>query len=341
MPALEGLEWGRLGMLAAGIIVLVLVLLLLAKACGGSSATSKNEAFFAQVKSVLVKSGQAGTSLHDLLHSQQPVKRKAAITKLTAIRAQAQTAVTEAQALKPTTQVTALQPYLLQALSYRVNGIDCLIRALPQAYRAKPATAGGALLVPCTQILLASDIIYTNSYYAPASKALQDAGVEVQVPTSKFLSDGDVTVLTAAGMGSVLQRWKPGSVAHGLHGLNLDTVVAKDSTGQLTTLQVGTVNKVKASGLTFLITAHNGGNFPEFNIPVKVTIGLGKTKIVRTATIPQIDKGHTATVQITGFNSGAQLPFGPSVPMKVLVTPVPGERTTSNNSQTFQVTFTL
>ena len=29
MPSLEGLEWGRLGMLAAGILVVVLVLLLL------------------------------------------------------------------------------------------------------------------------------------------------------------------------------------------------------------------------------------------------------------------------------------------------------------------------
>jgi hypothetical protein len=29
------------------------------------------------------------------------------------------------------------------------------------------------------------------------------------------------------------------------------------------------------------------------------------------------------------------------VPLKVLVTPVPGERTASNNSQTYQVIFSL
>ena len=52
MPSLEGLEWGRLGMLAAGIVVVVLVLLLLTKACGGSSATSKNQAYFNEVKTV-------------------------------------------------------------------------------------------------------------------------------------------------------------------------------------------------------------------------------------------------------------------------------------------------
>jgi hypothetical protein len=341
MPALDGLQWGRLGMLAAGIVVVVLVLLLVTKACGGSSATSKNEAFFTQVKAVLVKSDQAGSSLHDLLRSQQPVTRKAAVTKLTAIKAEAQQAVSDATKLKPTKQVEPLQPYLLQALSYRVNGIDCMIRRLTGAYRAKPASAGGAMLVPCTQILLASDVIYINSYYAPAGKALQDAGVEVQVPTSPFLSGSDSSLLTAAGMGAVLQRWKPGSVAHGLHGLVLDTVVARDSAGKTTTLHAGTVNKVKASGLTFLITATNGGNFTEFNIPVKLTIGSGKNKLVKTATINQIAKGAQETVSITGFGSGTPLPFGAAVKMTVLVTPVPGERTASNNSQTFQITFSL
>jgi hypothetical protein len=341
LPSLDGLEWGRLAMLAVGILVVVLVLLLLAQACGGSSATSKNQAFFTQVKAVLVKSDQAGNSLHGLLRSQQPVTRKAAVAKLNVIKGEAQQAVNDATQLKPTKQVEALQPYLLQALSYRVTGIDCLIRRLPDAYRAKPASAGGAMLVPCTQILLASDVIYVNSYYAPAGKALQDANVEVQVPTSPFLTGSDSSLLTGAGMGAVLQRWKPGSVTHGLHGLTLDTVVARDSAGKTTTLQTGTVNKVKASGLTFLITATNGGNYTEFNIPVKVTIGSGKTKVVKTATINQIAKGAQDTVSISGFGSGAPLPFGPAVKMTVLVTPVPGERTASNNSQTFQVSFSL
>jgi len=68
MPSLEGLEWGRLGMLAAGIVVVVLVLLLLARACSGSSATSKNQAYFNQVKTVLAKSDAACAQLHALLN---------------------------------------------------------------------------------------------------------------------------------------------------------------------------------------------------------------------------------------------------------------------------------
>jgi len=72
MPALEGLEWGRLGMLAAGIVVVVLVLVLLTKQCSGSSAQSKNSDYMSQVQAVLKTSDGAGASLSQLLHSGSP-----------------------------------------------------------------------------------------------------------------------------------------------------------------------------------------------------------------------------------------------------------------------------
>ena len=136
------------------------------------------------------------------------------------MRGQAQSAVTAATSLKPTKQVESLQPWLLQTLSYRVNGLDCMINAMPQAYHAKPARAGGKLLVPCTQRMLASDIIYTDSYSTPATATLHKDGIDVQVPTSVFLDESDAEALTPAGMAAVLQRWKPSSAAHGLHGLS-------------------------------------------------------------------------------------------------------------------------
>jgi len=255
------------------------------------------------------------------------------------MRAQAQSAVTAATNLKPTKQVASLQPWLLQTLSYRVNGLDCMIGAMPQAYHAKPARAGGKLLVPCTQRMLASDIIYTDSYSTPATAALHQDGIDVQVPTSVFLDESDAEVLTPAGMAAVLQRWKP-SAAHGLHGLSLNTVVAKQGDGSLVTLQAGTVNAVKVHGMSFLVTATNGGDFTETNVVVKLTIGTGANKVPKTATIPEIKKGQSKTVTIGGFES-TTLQFDKAVPLTVLVTPVPGERTASNNSQTYQVIFSL
>jgi len=340
MPSLEGLEWGRLGMLAAGIAVVVLVLLLLTRACSGSGATSKNQAYFNQVKTVLGKSDAAGAQLHDLLNSRQPVRLKQVRARLTTMRAQAQSAVTAATDLEPTKQVASLQPWLLQTLSYRVNGLDCMISHMPQAYPAKPALAGGKQLVPCTQRMLASDIVYADSYSTPATLTLHNDGIDVQVPTSVFLSESDASALTPAGMAAVLQRWKPSSAAHGLHGLSLNTVVAKQGDGKLVTLQAGTVNTVKVHGMSFLVSATNGGDFTETDVVVKLTIGTGANQVTKTATIPQINKGEQKTVTIGGFES-TTLQFDKAVPLKVVVTPVPGERTASNNSQTYQVIFSL
>jgi hypothetical protein len=210
---------------------------------------------------------------------------------------------------------------------------------MPQAYHAKPALVGGKLLVPCTQRMLASDIIYTDSYSTPAAAILHKDGIDVQVPTSVFLDESDASALTPAGMAAVLQRWKP-SAAHGLHGLSLNTVVAKEGDGTLVTLQAGTVNTVKVHGMSFLITASNGGDFTEFSVPVTLTIGTGTNQVKKTVTIPQIKKGQKETVTIGGFES-TTLQFDKAVPLKVLVTPVPGERTASNNSQTYQVIFSL
>ena len=342
MPALEGLEWGRLAMLAAGIIVVVLVLVLLTQACSGSSATSKNQAYMSQVQSVLKKSDSAGSQLNAMLHSPQPIKKKAALAQLTAIKGVAQSALNDATNLKPTSQTKQWQQYLLQSLSYRVNGLSCLILGVPAAYKAKHARAGGSQLVPCLQQLLASDVIYQYSYANPVSDALRKDNIQVQIPTSQFLAGNASSLVTAGALGGALKHWKPGSsVGHGLHGLQLDTVVARFDNGKTVTLQAGSVNTVKVQNLSFLVTAHNGGNYTETDIPVTVTIGTGSSAVKKSATISTIGKGQSKTVEIGGFGSGTFVTFDKPIPVKVLVTPVPGEHTVSNNSQTYQIIFSL
>lgn len=342
MPSFENLQWGRLGMLGAGIIVVVLVLLLLARSCGGSSAGSKNRDFFDdQLKPVLTKSDQAANELHDLFRSQRAVRLAVVESRLDSAAKLAQEALNQAKALNPTKEIEPFQPYLLQTLSYRVNGINCLRSNMQDAFKQKRVAAGGAQLVPCMDRLLASDVIYSDSFYTPASKALQDKKIDAQVPTSAFVAKADRQLLTAPGMGAVLQRWKPSTAVNGLHGTKLDSVTAV-SGGNAVTLRTGTVNTVKATDVVFRVTITNGGDFPEFNVKVTITIGEGDTKIVKSAVIDQIAAKETQTVEITGIASGSnQIPFAQALPMTVSVAPVPGERTKSNNRATYQIIFSL
>ncbi|MGZ4430085.1 MAG: hypothetical protein ACXVYV_00420 [Gaiellales bacterium] len=328
----------RLVALGVGIIVVVLLLVLVARSCSGSSAESQNAAYLTQVKRVLAVSDAAGAKLHAILHG-KPARLATLLVQLRAGQVEAQKALTEAEALKTTRQLEAVHPYLLQALSYRVAGLKCMTAAFPQAFGSRRPVAAGALLTPCTARLLASDVIYADSFAAGASTALSNAGITLQVPTSAFLTPGDHSYLTAAGIGLAVQRLKPGVTRHGLHGLSLDTVIVQP--GGQTLRPGGVVNQVKVSdNLKFVITATNGGQFQEVNIPVVLTLGTGSSKVTKTATIDQIAPGATATVEITHVITGSSQ-LSSRTTLTVLVTPVPGERTTSNNKLTYTIAFSL
>ena len=341
--ALENLEIGRLAVLAAGILVVILVLVLLARSCGGSSAESKNEEYLNQVKAALKKSSQAGVALNAILRAPRPLKSKAAVKQVKTAHDLMQQALNDASAIKPTKQAEAANPALIQALSYRVNGLQCLQQNLPQAYTAKQNAAGGKLIAPCMQRLLSSDVVYADSYQARLNNDLSDAGVDVRAPDSVFLPPASVNTVTPAGAGLMLQRLKPGAQGNGLHGMSLDSTVAQSGGKSVTLRPGGEVNQVKASSdLTFVVTATNGGDFQEFDIPVKVTLGEGNSSVTRSAKIDQVGPKQKATVSIKGIaTDSSNLDFGQDVKLTVLVTPVPGEQTTTNNKAVYTIAFTL
>ncbi len=341
--ALENLEIGRLAVLAAGILVVILVLVLLARSCGGSSAESKNEEYLNQVKAALKKSSQAGVALNAILRAPRPLKSKAAVKQVKTAHDLMEQALNDASAIKPTKQAEAANPALIQSLSYRVNGLQCLQQNLPQAYAAKQNVAGGKLLAPCMQRLLASDVVYADSYQARLNNDLSDAGVDVRAPDSVILPPASVNTVTPAGAGLMLQRLKPGAQGSGLHGMSLDSTVAQSGGKSVTLRPGGEVNQVKASSdLTFVVTATNGGDFQEFDIVVKVTLGEGSSAVTRNATIDQVGPKQKATVSIKGIaTDSSNLDFGQDVKLTVLVTPVPGEQTTTNNKAVYTIAFTL
>jgi len=198
--SMPNLEVGRLAALAVGIVILLMVLLLLARSCGGSSTSSKNQDYATAVTQALKTNDQAASAMGPLLRPTQPLKAGAA-TKV------AQTAVTlekkalsQAQAIKPTKQAEPYNTALISALSYRVNGLECFANALTTAYKAKPAAEGGRMLATCNQRLLASDVVYSDSYEMPLNKALADASVDARVPDSVFLAPDNVATVTPAGM---------------------------------------------------------------------------------------------------------------------------------------------
>jgi hypothetical protein len=339
---LPPLQYRRLGALAVGILVVVVVLVLLARGCSGSSSQSKNIDYFNTVKDqALTPSSDVSSDFHKTLNLASGTKLSVVKQQLDSETAAMRKAADAAASIAPTKQLEPYQPALVQALQFRVAGLDCLSSNIGQAWKRKGAKAVGRILAPCTQRLLTSDFVYSDSFAEPATKALKDLGV--QVPVSSFLDAKDADLVTPAGIGEAIVRLKPSAV-HGLHGLGIVSVVALP---QGTTLQTGSSHVNELTGndkLVIVVSAENFGNFREVSVPVKLTLSrAGSAKITQSGTISSIDKGATVTVRFPDLfkNASTQPEFTQRYKMTVTVEKVAGESVLSNNTRKYLVQFRL
>jgi hypothetical protein len=336
------LQYRRLAGLAGGILAVVVVLVLLARGCSGSSSSSKNIDYFNEVKkSVLTPSSAASADFHNTLNLKSGTKLSVVKQHFDTEAATLSKAADAAASIKPTKELEEFQPALVQTLQYRLAGVRCMASNIGDAWTRKRARGTGRILAPCTQRLLASDIVYSDSFSGPASGALK--GLGVQVPASSFLDPADADLVTPVGIGASVTRLKPSAV-HGLHGLGLVSVVALPAG---TTLQTGTsqINQLDGNDkLVIVVSAKNYGNFREVDVPVTLTLSRpGADKITRSGTIASIDKGATETVRFPDLfkNASTSPEFTQRYKMTVTVERVPGETVLANNKRTYLVQFKL
>jgi hypothetical protein len=331
-PRAGGPEWGRLAVLAVGVLVGLLLLVLLVRSCGGDSATDRNEAYFTQVERAVNESDGAGARLRQVLLG-APQRRQQVESRLRVAQERARDAANRAAGVEPTSEMEPYHRSLRMALEYRQEGMGCLVRAIPQAYR----NAAGGQLLPCMQILLASDVVYDLSYRGPAERAVRD--LDVQVPESDFLAPALQSLMTERSLRLALERLKPSTVRKGVHGLQLEGVRVDPGGNELE--PGGTLNRVTVTDdLAFVVTALNQGEFQEVNVPVTLIFGTGENRIRRRATIEQIEPGGTASARFTQlFSIQQQPPFAEPTRLSVRVEPVAGERTAENNAETYTVTL--
>lgn len=339
---LPPLEYRRLAALGAGILLVVIVLVLLARGCSGSSAKGANETYVANLTTQVLKPSDAvARGFHNMLdlpraHLAQLKQRVAG--QVAAMRKVRENAV----ALKPTKQLAPYQSGLLDALQFRITGLQCFSERLGAAWAVKKPLVAGAQLSTCVGELYASDYVYAELFANGANAALKQVGA-AGVPTSQFLSASDVNLVTPAGIGLALQRLHPGAVK-GIHGTELGTVVA---TPQGLTLQPGTQNQVKGqSSLAFVVSVKNSGKFTEVGVGVQLKLkraGSSQKPIVMTAHIPNIAPGETKQVKFEGLFKSTPTQPAYTVPYTLTVTSlkVPGEKNTSNNSANYTVQFEI
>ncbi|MDQ3671941.1 MAG: hypothetical protein M3364_05825, partial [Actinomycetota bacterium] len=226
----------------------------------------------------------------------------------------------------------------VEALGFRVNGLRGLKTAFQETADATDAAAAGVELSTQAQRLLASDVIWTDSFRASAAEVLESEGIEgIELPTSAFVADGDlVTPGNLAATWQRIQGASDGGTPSGLHGSGIAYVRALPSGQNLSTETETTI--LVTDELAFEVGVEDTGDSQEVRIVVTLTIPKDPDPIVQTKTIPLIDPGETKAVT---FQIGALVPFGEQIALKVDVDPVQGETNITNNTFEYPVIFSL
>ncbi len=325
-----------IGLVALAILVVVL-LLVWVEGCTTNAKRDRNETYLADIGAIGNASARLGQQVGTLLTT-PGLSAEDLDAKLGGYVQTAETQTQRAQDLNAPGQMEVPNAGAVESLRYRANGLRGLQGAFKDAANEQDASVVGELLLAQTRRLLASDVIWTDSFQEPAKAVLSDEGVEgLEVPSSQFVTTDDlVTQSSLAAIWQRIQGASTGGTPSGLHGSGIAYVKALPS-GQLLSTQTETTIKV-TSQLAFEVGVEDTGESQEVRIKVTLTIPKQPDPIVKTQTVPIIDPGETKAVTLP---VGALVPFGEQTTVKVDVDPVNGETNTANNTAEYPVIFTL
>jgi hypothetical protein len=328
-----------LGLIAFAILVVVL-LLLWVQSCQEDAKRDTYSSYMTGMSQVGSDSERVGRELSDVLTT--PGIRSAELQKQLSGLVQQQVRATDrARSLDPPGPLLDPHEAAIESMQFRVDGLSGLVEAFRRTQGSKDAAAAGALLASQAERLVASDVIWDDLFKEPAVAELQNQDVSgVEVPDANFVQTPDL-----ASTRSMVPIWERinGSAASGgtgtvsgLHGTNIESVKVSPG-GQ--TLSPSTENTVEAStDLGFVVAVANSGDSQEVKIEVTLTIQQSPTPIVKKQTIDIINPGETKQVVFRDFPS---VDFGEPRVMRIDVDPVPGEKTTTNNTAEYRVSFSL
>jgi len=325
-----------IGLVAFAILVVVL-LVFWVQSCQSDKKRDAYRDYLASVAKISQTSDGVGRDFAELLTT-PGLKQADLDDRLTGLVQNQQLDLDRARQLDPPGPLRPAHERMLQSLEYRVAGLRGLADVFEQTKGSKDATQAGALLSAQAERLLASDIVWADSFRSPALVVLKDQDISgVEVPDSQFVQTPDLA--SQRSMTPIWQRIhgaSTGGTPTGTHGNGVAGVKVLPSGKQLVAGQETTIQA--STDLAFEVSVTNSGDSLESGVEVQLTIPKQPKSIVKTETIELIDSGETKTVTFSGFPT---LPFGEKVNLRVDVKPVPGETNTGNNTVEFPVFFSI
>jgi hypothetical protein len=327
----------RLVGLIALAIFAVVVLVILVQSCRSDSKQAAYRDYMQDVQRIAGGSAGVGRDLNDELTTPGK-KQQEIVDALDGLSQQQSQYAARAQEVDPPGPLRDEHRHLVEVLELRASGLSRLADAFTRSAGSRDASTAGGLLADQALLLLASDVNWDVYFREPALKELQRQGVTgVAVPESEFVVNRDLA--TTRSMTFVVQRIRgaaTGGTPTGLHGNGIVSVKALPGGVQLSTSENPPIPA--STDLAFQVAVENSGDAQEVQVPVTLTIQKSPQPIVKRTVIDIINSGETKTVTFRNF---PQPPFGTRTTVKVVVTPVRGERKTDNNTAEYPVIFSF
>jgi hypothetical protein len=322
--------------LAAAVVVAVVLIAVLVNSCEVNARNSALKDYNNNVASLNAQSVNTGKSFFGTL-SGGTSDPTALQTSINNDLADATSQLGKAKHINVPDEVKGAQQNFVNALQMRADGIRNIAQEVQPALQTQTSQDAVSKIASNMARFYASDVLYVDYTVPEIIGALRAAGIAVgglggqQINSSQFLPSIDWLSPTniANQLNVRLPSTQKKSIAPGLHGHQLNGVTVGG-----TQLQTGSTNSVPASPApTFTLNFANTGTNTETQVKCRVTIT--GSKISGQTIVPQTTAGESTSCDVT---LDGIPPKGPQQ-LTATIVPVPGEKTTTNNSLQFPVTF--
>lgn len=329
----------RRQLVAAGIVILFFIIVILGvKSCSTSARKRHLREYNDSVSALAQKSENsvAKPLFRQLSGASSSAGGKSVEiqSQISGLKLEADQQLKQAQNLDVPSQANEAQRYVLQALEFRRDGMAVIAQQIQPALSGNDNGAAARRIAGEMRAFDTSDVIWSQRVVPTLRNALRDNDVTgAQVASSVFLPSvswldstyvADKLGQAGSGGGGTSGPVKPGTHGHGLTSTSVGN----------TTLSTSTTNQVPATPTpTFSVAFQNQGENDETNVKVQVKVG----SITATKTVPKSTAGQSTTAQVP---LGKTPPTGSVQTVKVTVLPVPGEKDSTNNTQSYPILFT-
>ena len=317
--------------MATGVLVAILILGIFAlRGCLQARNDRGIATYVTAVSTIMSESGSRGNQFFDQLESPGESSDLQYQQQVQLLRGASESLLTRAEELNPPDQLIDANQATLVALRLRRDALTKIAAQITAALGDAERAEAIAVITEQMSSLYASDVDYLQGAVPQTKRVLEDEGIEdVRVSEARFMPPpptglewlNQTKVISALGLVSGT------APATGTHGIGLLSVSAGG-----VALSPDSANELPANTRSIDVQVQNQGESEETGVRVTVTLD-GATS---TGTIESIAPGATSTVSI---DLGQAPGIGTETTLGVLISPVPGEGVTDNNSADYQVIF--